>query len=774
MTQKISPFIEGKYGWEYGESGWNSGMDENLLKFSFLFDGNIDSIVSSLPTASNGKAVFLTTDNRLYFAVGTTWYSSPVPKWFQLTDRATGAIFQFNGTSLVEVETSAELDTRVDAIELTVSTLGSAAFEESSYFATHSALEVASAQANTYTDEVVNKKGIVSVLDYIDNTVDGVTSNQSGIVSAVAAAYAAGAELLWPAGTYVSDANIPNFHDVIHTGDGVIKRGSDTFKLAQRGTQQNVIYVSVGGDDANDGLSASQPIKTLQRMMDVMQGVSILPRLTSGKWRVDIGAGTYTEGGSWSAQAIAKNYVEFVGKTDVNGVPTTIIDGTSASKAAGLYFAEGPSRVYVENIMSNNFRSNSVASGIVFANKGIQKAWVKNIYAENNIWAGINVDNIGQILTTGCVLDGNTQYNFRVRGGVALSIGIGGADPGGRMTLKNCATAVQIRDSCAGHFDYVDIIDCATGLWLTNVSRAVLNTCTLTNVNVGVRAGGGATFAHVDSTFTNVPTRFYTEQNASHDSISSGNLEGGDGLGYDSFHNRYAIGLRSWGGTLSGAPAYVFATDKTGTATYSYLAPDNTDVQMLVGNVSNSALFRTIYNVAGAQFRFQHNGVAALYASTTSVTSGRDNLSSLGTAVARWSTVYAGTGTINTSDERSKQQIKPVDDAALRAWSRVEYVQYKFNDAVEEKGDGARWHFGLIAQRVKEAFEAEGLDAFDYGLLCYDEWGETPAVEEQRDDDGNIVVEAEPYRPAGNRYGIRYEEALALECAYLRSKIDRL
>lgn len=130
-----------------------------------------------------------------------------------------------------------------------------------------------------------------------------------------------------------------------------------------------------------------------------------------------------------------------------------------------------------------------------------------------------------------------------------------------------------------------------------------------------------------------------------------------------------------------------------------------------------------------------------------------DNTLALGGSSNRWSVVYAGTGAINTSDEREKQQIRPIDAAALRAWSRVNYCQFKFNDAVEAKGDGARWHFGVIAQRVKEAFEAEGLDPFAYGVLCYDEW---PATED---------------RPAGNRYGIRYEEALVLECAYLRSRL---
>ena len=141
-----------------------------------------------------------------------------------------------------------------------------------------------------------------------------------------------------------------------------------------------------------------------------------------------------------------------------------------------------------------------------------------------------------------------------------------------------------------------------------------------------------------------------------------------------------------------------------------------------------------------------------------------DDTMSLGRAGSRWTTVYATTGTINTSDERQKQQIKPIDEAALRAWAKVDYVQYKWNDAVEKKGAGARWHFGLIAQRVKEAFESEGLDAFEYGLLCYDEW---EAQAEEIDDNGVVVKRA---HDAGDRYGVRYEEALALECAYLRSR----
>jgi len=102
MVQKVSPFLEGKYGWSLGESNWNLGMDENLVKFSYMFNRNIDGVVSSLPAPVNGEAYFLTTDNRLYFAVDGIFYSSPTPKWFTVYIKSTGQAFQFNGTTLVE------------------------------------------------------------------------------------------------------------------------------------------------------------------------------------------------------------------------------------------------------------------------------------------------------------------------------------------------------------------------------------------------------------------------------------------------------------------------------------------------------------------------------------------------------------------------------------------------------------------------------------------------------------------------------------------------
>lgn len=145
-----------------------------------------------------------------------------------------------------------------------------------------------------------------------------------------------------------------------------------------------------------------------------------------------------------------------------------------------------------------------------------------------------------------------------------------------------------------------------------------------------------------------------------------------------------------------------------------------------------------------------------------------DGTQLLGSPSYRWGQIYSSVGTISTSDENEKTEITPVPDAVLDAWSKVDFAMYKLKHAVDGKGADARFHFGLIAQRVKSAFEGAGLDPFAYGILCYDEWD---AEGEQVDHDGNVTA---PARDAGSRYGIRYDEAWILECALMRRTINEL
>lgn len=159
-----------------------------------------------------------------------------------------------------------------------------------------------------------------------------------------------------------------------------------------------------------------------------------------------------------------------------------------------------------------------------------------------------------------------------------------------------------------------------------------------------------------------------------------------------------------------------------------------------------------------------------------------DNTQPLGGPSYRWAVLHTGTSPIVTSNELEKEQIQEIDLAVFRAWGRVEWSMYKYRDSVATKGGGARWHTGLVAQRVKLAFEAEGLDPFAYGVLCLDKWDDhyemTPAVFHDTfvDYRGLPMLREEPsrvlVREAGERYGIRYDEAQAIEAAYLRHQLQ--
>lgn len=90
-----------------------------------------------------------------------------------------------------------------------------------------------------------------------------------------------------------------------------------------------------------------------------------------------------------------------------------------------------------------------------------------------------------------------------------------------------------------------------------------------------------------------------------------------------------------------------------------------------------------------------------------------DNAISCGAASGRWSVVYAGTGAINTSDERAKHWLGGPTDADTRAAKRIqkELGWYQWADAMAEKGeDNARKHFGVRAQAIARILIDEGIE----------------------------------------------------------------
>ena len=135
---------------------------------------------------------------------------------------------------------------------------------------------------------------------------------------------------------------------------------------------------------------------------------------------------------------------------------------------------------------------------------------------------------------------------------------------------------------------------------------------------------------------------------------------------------------------------------------------------------------------------------------------------------------WNGTACQVTSDQRLKQQINAIDDKLLDAWQDVNLVQFKYNDAVEEKGDNARLHTGYVVQQIDEACKSHNIDISEYGLYCHEEYPERTEEVEVTQEDGTTTKETKVIEEASEHYSLRYTEALIVECAYLRRENSRL
>lgn len=131
------------------------------------------------------------------------------------------------------------------------------------------------------------------------------------------------------------------------------------------------------------------------------------------------------------------------------------------------------------------------------------------------------------------------------------------------------------------------------------------------------------------------------------------------------------------------------------------------------------------------------------------LTPGTDNTQTCGSAAKRWSTVYAGTGTINTSDAREKSAVVPLTTNELAAAKALAAIigTYQWSGAMQIKGADARTHIGLTVQDAMAIMTTNGLDPMAYGFICHDSW------DAETDPNGNTTQ-------AGDRYGFRTDELL--------------
>ena len=528
---------------------------------------------------------------------------------------------------------------------------------------------------------------------------------------------------------------------------------SNAITLGQSAGSMN-IYVATTGSDSNHGWDASNPLLTIQAAIDKFE---VFAAFTGDQWTIHLADGTYTDGGVFDQILTAKEII-----VEGESKAGTILDGTSATTVMGLNFnACTPSRV--KNLTVQNW--GGVGSGVIFQNgtRGV----VDTVTCDANAEANFNCSEDSEIVMIGaCSATGTSKFGIRVYRNSGGSIG----DGTNAITINGATqSGIVARDGSK--------VVCQNNLTVTN--------CSSTSTTAGIRAQKDGYVELRDCSITNNSLGIVAENNSIVDTQSGTRTLSGNTQDYRITDNSNDRSLYSSAGDvmqhwkprsnpsgLSVSSNYDLVLDYNGATGFQFLTNGNNV------NVDFDKVSRITYVASDSSVRVTAGSGNEYRYTTAALQPGSDNLKNLGQSFARWATVYAGTGTINTSDQREKMDERSLSEVEKAVALKIKGMMkaFRFKDAVEKKGDKARIHFGAMAQDVAAAFSSEGLDPHNYALFCYDKWDAydeiIPAEYESRlyvdevtseEITKEVLVKEEQtvHYPEGDRYGLRYEELLA-------------
>lgn len=583
------------------------------------------------------------------------------------------------------------------------------------------------------------------------------TSNDVAIIAAINDAIATDSYVYWPE-VYEVQGNIPNFHSVRHDGPGGIKRGANTYRVHQlEWSSINQLYCSASGAAGGDGLTSNFPIVGLQAAFTAMDNINPAS-LQLGLIKLNLAAGTYSKA-TFSRRITFFNRVEISGPRPsvAWGEPTAIIDG-GGLPGIGLYL-QGGSYWKVSHIRATNF-SGSLGQGITIEQGNL---WAYNVRANNCSWAGVNANFNCRLYVSGSDIYGN-GYGIRIYGLSQFTVGYDAAQ---RTIVRDNTYGFGASNGSSGHFDNASATGNAFGLHLENQSRAHLMGAIVENNNIGVHASTSSSYIKTDGTVVSNNTQMDEEcLGFSCDSNSDTIVKFLPTLGRRLIFDDGISGV-----TQTSGYKYVYHLSSTDSGV-QYLT-SNDRVSLTMGNAANKTSGQMVYVFSDNSWRLACNGVNAFTFSPAAARPWADNTMSFGAAAARSTVVYSVTGTINTSDAREKTTPSAISDVLLDVADDISIDVWKWLSSIREKGeDAARWHFGPIAQQVRDAFAKHALDGCDYGLLCYDKWDDQ--FEEVVDDEGAPTGEMALIMPAGDRWGIRPDQCLWLKMAAVERRCKRI
>jgi hypothetical protein len=226
--------------------------------------------------------------------------------------------------------------------------------------------------------------GMLNVKQY-GATGDGVTNDQTAVAAAVAAAYAGGNLLLWPAGDYIVTTLPERFHDVSHGGPGVVHIGPTSWNITPTSDSAWVVNIPTDFD-------------TLQ---EALEALAHRPAVGTISLNIESGhspqSGIAVTGGNWGHFVVTSDDAE-VAITSFSGKFISAVGGATAPTLGCLVSGPGTSA------LNAGYDIRERSRGVVLPGCGVKNAWANGCYA----YQGSVVLATGTIWS-GCAQNGETS-----------------------------------------------------------------------------------------------------------------------------------------------------------------------------------------------------------------------------------------------------------------------------------------------------------------------------------------------------------------------------
>ena len=149
---------------------------------------------------------------------------------------------------------------------------------------------------------------------------------------------------------------------------------------------------------------------------------------------------------------------------------------------------------------------------------------------------------------------------------------------------------------------------------------------------------------------------------------------------------------------------------------------------------SGSALPQIYGNGSVLQLSWANNSSVGVVLGSGAFRDAGDGNINLGASNHRFATVFAKTGSINTSDRNEKNTIADIDpEQAEKLIMGLKPSTFKFND-----GTSGRIHWGLISQDIEELLPQIGMSDMDFAGFI-----KTPKTEDYYEDVSEVVTDEE-------------------------------